>query len=771
MVVRCVFAMAVAAICAAEVRIDVSLSSMQGDFGEQGEMVCGQCVPYTEGVVPVSVDDVVYWGVDDEIAPNWALFESWLRSGNINVVRWDVPVWIGGKFQCAEWSSIVQCGGGIVMYPNGTRIAEPCSDSHHVLCVCDDNNLVATFVQGLEHLCTIQDKHDIYCAQQMAAPTIMTYAEIPPSNVVFGGIYSFIARLLNGTYMSWGAIPSARLPDTPDGSPIVEFGATTQSITMRTREGNVYSIGDNVGGVIFGDGEEYGFYDIDQWHAALVPKASRLVSGMASSCIITAVNSSVWCWGVNNVGLRGDMSDPESINPFPTKVPLPFAPTAICGKGFHICVTRWDEYGVWCWGMNFQGEGGRASSSDSFEPVRAIHFDRVVGESKRLICGFGFTCLLLRNNSYACTGRIEYTTTPYPAVTGYAEIFDRLDGISNLDRGGINTVCGIAANNTVQCAGAVSTFPTTTKMVAISPGSLCISHDTYSPYVCGISGGKLVCVGGEVPDRSNHNLVNVEFHSNISRIFCNSFYVSIEFDTMEMIVYSPYANTVFDEYNFTLPSPIRTVVDDPDASSMMYLCEDNVTYIKFYDNAATPIPAELNTSFAGYGTHLHLTSYAYFVCAVNVSHPRIVSVREPRGTFYQEYELDDEIEVLQCGPSGMVAWIYKNEGMFDVKPTNPFSGIVDRALDIALNSISVCALGLDRVIHCFQKDDEESWFEIETSVELSLPKMTRIVAGYGYICAEGEIGDVWCMHQYPDYIEGAGPIGTNPLRVNFGPPL
>lgn len=753
-------AVVVAATIVMGVRIEISTTDTRGDFGVRGSSLCGSCVVVTERFAPA--DGTL-------VSQNWTLIEEALRNGS----RWDLPVWVGGKFHCAGWSSSAQCGGGIVLYPNGTRTAEPCDALHRVLCACEYDPFQFAF--GLDPLCTIQDGHDVYCASEASPPTMMRYVDVPPANEMYGGVFTFVARLLNGTYTAWGAFISAGLPEPP--SPIADFGFSFNAITIRTVDGGVYSVGDNSHGMGFGDGGAASVYDMEQWHAALVPEAAKLVTGFYGSCVIAASNSSVWCWGANPYGERGDGSDiGGGDNSYPSEVILPFAPSDMCGSGVHYCVTRWDENGLWCWGTNFQGEGGRVELFPTSTPQRSTYFDIVMPLGKRLVCGFGITCVQLQNNSYACTGSIEYDAVPHTPVLGYAQIFDRLEGLSRVTRGEINSVCGVTRNQTLQCIGNIVPHPPTDSVVRIAPGSLCAAHDTYSPYVCAIAAGRLVCVGGVEADRSNFNLVTTVLPANASRIFCDLYYVSVEFDTGHFMWYSPFGDWLLDINNFTLPAPVRSTIKDPSVSSIFYLGEDNRTHTAFYDDYGagySVFPSEMNSSFLDPGQYLHIASYVNYICAVNTTHPRVVSVREAPSAERQEWALESDIAALHCGPMGYVAWIYVDGGLV-VKPSNPFEGSLDVAADVAINSVHLCALARDTegTVHCFQRETPESdvWFALPTSVQLSLPRMTRLEAGFGFMCAEGAAGDAWCFHQYQDYDEGAGPIGTNPLRVFFGSP-
>lgn len=744
------------------IRIKLSPTKTQG-FIRYG--VCGQCAPLDEGVNPNNVENPIYDEEGSMLAQNWTSFKHILN----NQSKWNVDVWIGGKFNCDGWLSKTHCGGGIVLFTNGSRYSEPCNSWYNALCVCDDGEV--NFAIGLDTLCEIKEKHDIYCAFGTLPPTMMSYSNMPPSKEIYASSYTIITRYLNNTYAAWGAYATPSLPPPPDGSEIAEITMTFYTIVIRTHKGGIYCMGENAFGTMFGDGGEYVGIDIEQWHAVPVPPASKLVSGYISSCIIAQNDSSVWCWGANDYGERGEAAHTDIYHPFPSPtIPLPFAVTDICGNGFHYCVTGWDDNGIWCWGSSTYGENGIIFQAAY--PVRAVLFDNVYGQAKELTCGGFFTCLQLKNNSYACVGQYLYSVVGADRITGYAQIMPNFEGIKGLTRKSYNFVCGTSyTNNTLLCNGMIDSTPKVSILSKLKSGTLCASHDTYSPFVCGIldeQGGKLVCVGGS--ERANQNFVALEDIHNVTRIFCNSFYVTIELDTGDLYTFSLLENrTLVEMSNFTLSQPVRSIVKHPGMISLIYLCENNEIYTGIYDDydsSYTIYPPSWVSNFVQPDHYLHLSSYMSYVCSVNTSHPRIVSVREAPSLEKQEYHLTSNISVLRCGPAGTVAWIYSDGGEIVVQPSNPFN-ITSGAIDIVINSVHICALNTDGIITCYQRD-ADTWIEIPTSSQLSLPGLTHAVAGYGFICAEELDGDSWCMHPYPDYIEGSGPIGSNPLRLFFG---
>jgi alpha-tubulin suppressor-like RCC1 family protein len=87
-------------------------------------------------------------------------------------------------------------------------------------------------------------------------------------------------------------------------------------------------------------------------------------------------NSTVWCWGYNNVGQLGD--DSVTLRAAPVMVQgLPGNVTSIDAEYSHACALV-DGGEVYCWGEGTKGELGNGAASDSTTAVKVRGLEDVV---------------------------------------------------------------------------------------------------------------------------------------------------------------------------------------------------------------------------------------------------------------------------------------------------------------------------------------------------------------------------------------------------------
>jgi len=133
--------------------------------------------------------------------------------------------------------------------------------------------------------------------------------------------------------------------------------------------------------------------------AAPVGRWASVVSGGLSTCGI-AVDGTLWCWGLNNVGQLG-MGDTTYVQPpaqVGTQTWKSVAIHAEWDDTDHACGIQLDDT-LWCWGGNPDGELGLGTTDNETSP-------RHVGQAtwKAISIGDSYTCGLETDGSLWCWG-------------------------------------------------------------------------------------------------------------------------------------------------------------------------------------------------------------------------------------------------------------------------------------------------------------------------------------------------------------------------------
>lgn len=215
---------------------------------------------------------------------------------------------------------------------------------------------------------------------------------------------------------------------------------------------------------------------------------------------VSANDDSVWCWGYDLSGARGDgagWSEPETIDEL--------AGSAQWKQITRGCGIKSDDTG-WCWGSNMYGELGNGGVLWSEEPAPVAISGG--GTWKKLARTYTTSCGIKSDNSLWCWGNDgngqvgngaptnDYTTPQ--AISGGGSWKD-------IDVGG-NHSCGIKSDDSLWCWGSDSTSqigngaPTSNQNapVAVSGGGTWKSIQTGSDSTCGLkTDSTLWCWGSD----------------------------------------------------------------------------------------------------------------------------------------------------------------------------------------------------------------------------------------------------------------------------------
>jgi len=184
---------------------------------------------------------------------------------------------------------------------------------------------------------------------------------------------------------------------SPTGSPIgvgvASLSARDRHVCALTREGAVWCWGANQRGEL-GDLTQI---SRPQPTAVALPSGQpmqAIATGSAHSCALGG--GKIWCWGANQLGELGDGSNADQLAP--TAVPLGPA-SEIVAAGHHTCA-RTTGGGVWCWGANQAGQLGEGTTGNFGVPVPVTAIEDAAG----LTVGDTFSCALRRAGTVWCWG-------------------------------------------------------------------------------------------------------------------------------------------------------------------------------------------------------------------------------------------------------------------------------------------------------------------------------------------------------------------------------
>lgn len=626
-----------------------------------------------------------------------------------------------------------------------------------------------SFAMGYYSTCVLFDSNDVYCHGEPQGGLFWAdditpyphYAYLPPVKKIVGGATSFVAQLANDSWVHFGTFRNEYpFPPTAEGMPnvtllqdlpsnVTKMTVSVFTVTALLDNGEVYSTGDNYLGSFFGNNGSSPGLNMTHFERTLVGPAKDIAGAFYSVCALL-IDGTVWCWGMNFYGVRGDGSeshvDPNipGINPLPTKVQnLTSEVVKLCGTGVHHCALMQDSK-IMCWGSNFAGESGLPSTGEYevtalLYPIHADIWDPYVNVSQDLICGSGFTCLHLNNGSYACMGRIEYNGIYMDELPRVPAVLSRLDGLVNVSKTNLDSLCGFNATGYLLCFG---------QNIFLNLGEQTNSSTVYVPMLmpeieqtC-VFGGGVCAVFSDTMIPTCTNEFNVNYLYNhlapVVRIHCGTEHVVLQY-AEEFVTFYPDTGE-FGNVNFTIPLGGVTEVTFSPQTTPIVLGTNGIMY---YYNISSSAPLTLLNASSLH----HLSSFGDAVCIANATH---VSRNSSTSTF----PLSKIVSKIVCGPTNEIAWIYE-DGEMEMMPSNPFDVVVDDVIDVAFSSNAVCALSDSSVLECHSLN---IGFASVYSNEALPIVVTRLVTGGEHMCLEGQRGDAWCFSGAPGFVY--------PLRVN-----
>jgi alpha-tubulin suppressor-like RCC1 family protein len=192
-------------------------------------------------------------------------------------------------------------------------------------------------------------------------------------------LYRTIASKTDGTVWVWGRSDFGQLsPETYETVPVAvdtltgvsAVSAGEQHLETLNADGIVSSWGGNSSGQI-GSGTS--------WTPVYSPEAASGltdVAAIAAGAYFSAAlkaDGTVWAWGQNEKGQLGDGTTQNRTPPdtVPVQVTAISGVTAIDAGGEHAVVLKADGT-VWAWGLNWQGQLGNSTTTDSSVPVQTV---------------------------------------------------------------------------------------------------------------------------------------------------------------------------------------------------------------------------------------------------------------------------------------------------------------------------------------------------------------------------------------------------------------
>jgi alpha-tubulin suppressor-like RCC1 family protein len=176
--------------------------------------------------------------------------------------------------------------------------------------------------------------------------------------------------------------------------------------------------------------------------------AGNLYAGQEQTCVVMN-DTTVRCWGRNNLGMLGNNSTIDSATP--VTVSQLSGATAVTTAETHSCALLGDGT-VKCWGYNDIGQLGNNSTTSSLTPVDVPNLSQVTAIAAN---GY-FTCALISTGEVKCWGDNqsgELGNGPPGSFNSLVPV--SVLGISNATAigTGYTHACAVLADSTVMCWG------------------------------------------------------------------------------------------------------------------------------------------------------------------------------------------------------------------------------------------------------------------------------------------------------------------------------
>lgn len=158
------------------------------------------------------------------------------------------------------------------------------------------------------------------------------------------------------------------------------------------------------------------------------------------------VDTSLWCWGLNDNGQLGDGT--TQVRTAPVRIGLPTGWASVSTGGRSGCAVGTDG-SLWCWGLNGNGQLGDGTLTTRATPVR-------IGTAttwRQVAVGVSHACAVRTDGSLWCWGAGPETGL---ALTTDVAVPTRVQPGTSWTQvsAGSRTSCGIRADGTLWCWGA-----------------------------------------------------------------------------------------------------------------------------------------------------------------------------------------------------------------------------------------------------------------------------------------------------------------------------
>ena len=260
----------------------------------------------------------------------------------------------------------------------------------------------------------------------------------------------------SGGAKCWGRNTEGQLGDgtlTSRTTPVNVVGLTSgvAAITVGsthtcalTTSGGVKCWGDNFVGEL-GDGTHTN-HSTPVDVVGLSSGVTAVEAGAYHTCALTT-GGGVKCWGVNFAGQLGDGSDTDSASPVDV-VGLSSGVASISVGGAHSCALTTGG-GIKCWGINFAGQLGDGTLTNHDTPVPVFGF---TSGAAAISAGDDHTCALTTTSGVRCWGGNDYGQLGDGSTIDRATPVDVLGPVSAVTSGAKHS-CALLPDSTIQCWG------------------------------------------------------------------------------------------------------------------------------------------------------------------------------------------------------------------------------------------------------------------------------------------------------------------------------
>jgi alpha-tubulin suppressor-like RCC1 family protein len=213
-----------------------------------------------------------------------------------------------------------------------------------------------------------------------------------------------------------------------------------------------------------------------------------ITAGIGHTCAVTP-KTGLRCWGLNDVGQLGDGKNSDSTVPVKVKVLDGSEVLSLVSGTKHTCaLTNGGE--VMCWGLNYSGQLGNGTTTDSNIPVKVTGLS---GTIVAISAGENFTCAVNDANTNMCwgnnsAGQFKNGKTENSNIPVVADLGNNVSMVS----GGKSELQGVLTNGAIQFWSNLATIPVT----GFANDVALVSADRFTEGGCAMNtDGKVECWG------------------------------------------------------------------------------------------------------------------------------------------------------------------------------------------------------------------------------------------------------------------------------------